>query len=154
MIFQLQHLFHICNLHFLSSLTSIFTEPFGEVQNVKDELNGKYLVLSWEDVPLDKQGGFILGYKVQIFHYDSNTTVKTMMTKSKFSSCFFLKRRVYIQLNIVFFLDHTVHLTLDPGSYTINISAFTSAGEGVNATLHRRIEKDCMCKDIFILLLP
>lgn len=98
---------------------AIEKQPFGTVQNVKDELNGKDLVLTWEEVPLDKQGGFILGYKVIFFNYDSNTSMKPMITENP-----------------------TVRLTLDPGSYSINISAFTSAGEGVNATFQRRIEKD------------
>ncbi|KAI7796172.1 putative leukemia inhibitory factor receptor alpha b, partial [Triplophysa rosa] len=100
---------------------AIEKKPFEKVRNVKGKPNGRHLVLSWEKLPLDKHGGFMLGYKVTIFHSDSNTTMKPMITE-----------------------ETTVNLTLDPGSYAINVSAFTSVGEGDNATFHGRIEKDLL----------
>lgn len=65
---------------------SMFTEPFEKVGNIKGKSNGRNLVLSWETLPLDKHGGFLLGYKVTIFYYDSNTTKEPSETKSEFSS--------------------------------------------------------------------
>ncbi|KAA0720013.1 Oncostatin-M-specific receptor subunit beta [Triplophysa tibetana] len=100
---------------------AIEKKPFEIVGNIKVKSNGRNLVLSWEKLPLDKHGGFMLGYKVNIFHYASNKTEEQYETKNT-----------------------TVHLKLSPGSYAINISAFTSAGEGDNATFHGRIEKDIL----------
>ncbi|XP_051532876.1 LIF receptor subunit alpha b [Myxocyprinus asiaticus] len=92
--------------------------PFEKIQNLRSERKGRTLVLSWNKVPLGKQGGFILGYRLVIFNSDINRTINTKTTR-----------------------EPTASLTLDPGSYTINISAYTSAGEGDNATISFLVEK-------------
>ncbi|XP_051955429.1 leukemia inhibitory factor receptor-like isoform X2 [Xyrauchen texanus] len=98
---------------------AIEQRPFAKVQNLKiGKQEGRKLEVFWDTVPLDKQGGLIQGYRVVTFHTDSNTTISTKTTK-----------------------ELKVSLTLDPGSYIINVSAYTSAGEGDNATLMLLVEK-------------
>jgi len=41
-----------------------------------------------------------------------------------------------------------ISLTLDSGSYTFNVSAFTSKGFGDPATFRMNVEKNSMAKDI------
>ncbi|XP_077089113.1 LIF receptor subunit alpha b [Siphateles boraxobius] len=98
---------------------AIQQRPSGTVQNLRGKPNGRDLELSWDEVPLQQQKGFIMGYRVRTFHHDSKTPVDTLSTT-----------------------ELKVNLTLDPGSYTFNVSAFTSGGEGDNATFRLNIEKN------------
>lgn len=96
---------------------AIEQRPSGTVQNLRGKPNDRNLELSWDEVPLQQQNGFIKGYRIITFHYDSKTHVSTSVTK-----------------------ELKVSLTLDPGSYTFNVSAFTSEGGGDNATLKMDFE--------------
>ncbi|XP_051959944.1 LIF receptor subunit alpha b isoform X2 [Xyrauchen texanus] len=98
---------------------AIEQRPSEKIQNLRSEREGRTLVLSWNTVPFGKQGGFILGYRLVIFNSDTKRTINTKTTR-----------------------EPTVSLTLDPGSYTINVSAYTSAGEGDNATVSILVEKN------------
>uniref|UniRef100_A0A671M1L7 Coiled-coil domain-containing protein 61-like n=1 Tax=Sinocyclocheilus anshuiensis TaxID=1608454 RepID=A0A671M1L7_9TELE len=93
----------------------------GKVQNLTVKSNGRNLELSWDEVPLDLQKGFIQGYNVTTLLSDSETVINTTVTKK-----------------------HKVHLKLDPGSYTFRVSAFTSGGEGEGdyATFRMDVEKN------------
>uniref|UniRef100_A0A8C2G4M9 LIF receptor subunit alpha b n=1 Tax=Cyprinus carpio TaxID=7962 RepID=A0A8C2G4M9_CYPCA len=77
----------------------------GKVQNLRGKNNDGNIVLSWDEVPLDLQKGFIQGYNVITLLSDSETFIN--MTKTK---------------------EREVNLKLDPGSYTFLVSAFTSKG--------------------------
>ncbi|KAK7143448.1 hypothetical protein R3I93_014568 [Phoxinus phoxinus] len=98
---------------------AIEQRPSGTVQNLRGKPNGRHFELSWDEVPLQQQKGFIEGYMVIAFHHDSKTPISTSVTNGP-----------------------KVSLPLEPGSYTFNVSAFTSGGEGGNATLRMTIEKN------------
>ncbi|XP_067280344.1 LIF receptor subunit alpha b isoform X2 [Pseudorasbora parva] len=93
--------------------------PSGIVTNLGSNQNGKKLEVSWDELPVNEQNGFIQGYKVETFHSDSKTNVSTAFTK-----------------------EPKAHLTLDPGTYTIHVSAFTSGGDGGYATLSVEMKKE------------
>ncbi|XP_065142888.1 LIF receptor subunit alpha b [Paramisgurnus dabryanus] len=85
---------------------AIEQRPSEKVQNLTGSLNGRNLLLSWNEVPLDKQGGFIQGYRVTIIPSGA-ASISTITNET------------------------TVQLTLDPGTYDIEVAAFTTAGESV-----------------------
>ncbi|TRY97899.1 hypothetical protein DNTS_034130 [Danionella cerebrum] len=91
--------------------------PAGTVQNLRGKQIARNLQLSWDEVPLAQQQGFILGYKVEVIHSASITN--TTVTK-----------------------EHKVNLTLGSGSYTFKVFAFTSGGEGDAASFTMDIEND------------
>ncbi|XP_051536710.1 leukemia inhibitory factor receptor-like isoform X2 [Myxocyprinus asiaticus] len=98
---------------------AIEQRPFEKVQKLRiGKQEGRKLELFWDTVPSGKEGGFIQGYRVVTIRSDSNTTINAKKTS-----------------------ERTVSLTLDPGSYIISVSAYTSAGEGDNATLSFLVEK-------------
>ncbi|CAM4667824.1 unnamed protein product [Leuciscus chuanchicus] len=96
---------------------AIEQRPSGTVQKLRGKQNGRNLELSWDEVPLHQQNGFIKGYMVITFHYDSKTPIHRSWTEGP-----------------------KIYLTLDPGSYIFNVSALTSGGAGDNATLRMDIE--------------
>ncbi|XP_056118906.1 LIF receptor subunit alpha b [Rhinichthys klamathensis goyatoka] len=98
---------------------AIEQRPSGTVQNLRGKQNGINLELSWDEVPLQQQKGFIKSYRVITYRYDSKTPVITSETDGP-----------------------EISLTLDPGSYTFNVSAITSGGLGDPATFRMNIEKD------------
>ncbi|XP_073681052.1 leukemia inhibitory factor receptor-like [Garra rufa] len=91
---------------------AIEQEP-GKVQGLTSTYTRRNLELSWKEVPLNQQKGFIRGYKVKTLNSDSE--IDTIVTT-----------------------EPKVDLKLGPGAYTFHVSAFTSGGEGDYAT-HRRV---------------
>lgn len=89
----------------------------GKVENLKGEYKGRNVELSWAEVPLEQQNGFIKGYKVTLLS-GSKTFIRTILTE-----------------------ENKVNFALDPGFYTFRVSALTSGGEGDYATLGMNVEK-------------
>ncbi|KAG1943516.1 leukemia inhibitory factor receptor [Pimephales promelas] len=98
---------------------AIEQRPSGTVRNLRGKQNGMNLELSWDEVPPQQQKGFIKGYRVIALDDDSKTPVITTKT-----------------------LVPEISLTLDSGSYTFNVSAFTSKGFGDTATFRMNVEKN------------
>ncbi|XP_035999786.1 LIF receptor subunit alpha a [Fundulus heteroclitus] len=76
------------------------------------------VVLSWEEVPLEKRRGFLLGYNV----YISNSSQLTLLEKLDAS------RRTYTVSG------------LPAGSYKFVVKAYTSGGEGTDSIVSIRLE--------------
>ncbi|KAM4578778.1 LIF receptor subunit alpha a [Fundulus diaphanus] len=76
------------------------------------------VVLSWEEIPLDKRRGFLLGYKV----YISNSSQLTLREKLDAS------RRTYTVSG------------LPAGSYKFAVKAYTSGGEDTGSIVSIRLE--------------
>ncbi|XP_056302312.1 LIF receptor subunit alpha b isoform X2 [Danio aesculapii] len=96
---------------------AIEQKPQGTVQNLRGQQNGRNVELSWMEVALDQQKGFILGYKVKTTHSESKRVINTIETKAR-----------------------EVNLLLDPGSYIFTVCAFTSVGESEDAILTMNVE--------------
>lgn len=62
----------------------VFSEPQATVQNLHGKQNGRNIELSWKEVALDQQKGFILGYKVETTHLESKKVINTIETKGGF----------------------------------------------------------------------
>ncbi|XP_016365738.1 leukemia inhibitory factor receptor-like isoform X1 [Sinocyclocheilus rhinocerous] len=90
----------------------------GKVEKLEGENKGRNVELSWAEVHLEQQNGFIRGYKVITLLSGSETSINMAVTK-----------------------EPKVNLKLDPGSYTFRVSAFTSGGEGDYATFKMNVEK-------------
>lgn len=96
---------------------AIEQKPQATVQNLHGKQNGRNIELSWKEVALDQQKGFILGYKVETTHLESKKVINTIETKAR-----------------------EVNLPLDPGSYTFRVCAFTSVGKSEDAILTMNME--------------
>ncbi len=68
--------------YLFSILLFLFSEP-GKVENLKGEYKGRNVELSWAEVPLEQQNGFIKGYKVTLLS-GSETFIRTILTEGKF----------------------------------------------------------------------
>uniref|UniRef100_A0A8C2JAG9 Leukemia inhibitory factor receptor-like n=1 Tax=Cyprinus carpio TaxID=7962 RepID=A0A8C2JAG9_CYPCA len=90
----------------------------GKVVNLKGENKGRNVELSWDEVPLEQQNGFIQRYEVIILLSGSETIFDPVTTE-----------------------EPKVNLKLDPGSYTFRVRAFTSEGGGDYATHKMNVEK-------------
>ncbi|XP_055036716.2 LIF receptor subunit alpha b [Misgurnus anguillicaudatus] len=108
---------------------AIEQRPSEKVQDLTGSVNGRNLLLSWKEVPLDEQKGFIQGYRV--------TTIPSGADKAYISTI----------TN-----ETSVQLTLDPGTYDITVAAFTSAGEGVNATFPTTMNKSHMYDEMIVAM--
>ncbi|XP_066502120.1 LIF receptor subunit alpha b [Hoplias malabaricus] len=91
--------------------------PSGKVYNLTIEQHGVKIKLSWKDMPEKEKNGFILGYNVSYEQPNGEKSYKIVridnkMIKTDPSS------REFILSNIL------------GGTYTFNVKAFTSAGEG------------------------
>ncbi|XP_058613206.1 LIF receptor subunit alpha b [Onychostoma macrolepis] len=89
----------------------------GKVEHLEAKNKGRNVELSWAEVPLEQQNGFIQGYKVI-----------TLLSGSETIN------------NMVLIKEPQVNLKLDPGSYTFRVSAFTSGGEGDYAATTMKVE--------------
>lgn len=69
--------------YLFSILLFLFSEP-GKVENLKGENKGIHVELSWDEVPLEQQNGFIQGYNVITLLSGSETIINTTLTKGKF----------------------------------------------------------------------
>lgn len=61
----------------------MFSEP-GKVVNLKGENKGRNVELSWDEVPLEQQNGFIQHYEVIILLSGSETIFDPVTTEGKF----------------------------------------------------------------------
>lgn len=68
--------------YLFSILLFLFSDP-GKVENLKGGYKGKNVELSWAEVPLEQQNGFIKGYTVTLLS-GSETIIHTIMTKGNF----------------------------------------------------------------------